>query len=112
MPMRGDQASAGGRMPLWSRDSRELFYVAPDEAIMGVRVEPGESFQSSTPVKILSAGYYIPGGTNSRSFDISPDGRRFLMIKLLPSSADAAKTTVNLEVVQNWFTELKRLVPQ
>lgn len=47
-----------------------------------------------------------PGG---RPYDIAPDGR-FLIIR--SSQVDAAGGTAqNLVVVQNWFEELKRLVP-
>ena len=42
-----------------------------------------------------------------RNFDASPDGSRFLMTKDLQPPADAKR----LIVVQNWFEELKRLVP-
>jgi hypothetical protein len=43
-----------------------------------------------------------------RTFDVAPDGRRFLMIK--EGGGDEAAPQ-NLVVVQNWFEELKRLVP-
>lgn len=47
---------------------------------------------------------------DGRTYDVSPDGRRFLMIKQV---SDAGQTTAppNLVVVQNWSEELKRLVP-
>ncbi len=42
-------------------------------------------------------------------YDVSPDGRRFLMIKQATDEGTAAP--VQLVVVQNWIEELKRLVP-
>ena len=42
-----------------------------------------------------------------RQYDVSVDGRRFLMLK----ESDSQKDVPNLIVVQNWFEELKRLVP-
>jgi serine/threonine-protein kinase len=72
-------STGGGRMPLWSRNGQELFYGAPDGALMGVRVEPGPSWRSSTPARILQGQFAYSGF--GRAFDIAPDGRRFLMIR-------------------------------
>ena len=94
-------------MPMWSRDGRELFYVGADETLLGVRVDAEKSFQYSTPKRVLAGRYYDPGGPNSRTFDISPDGQRFLMIKTVVED-DKPRDIV---VVQNWFEELKRRVP-
>ena len=75
---------------------------------MGVRVEPGPSWRSSTPERVLQGQYFYSVGGGGRAFDIAPDGRRFLMIKELGSLAGSA---TRLILVQNWFEELKRLVP-
>ena len=45
---------------------------------------------------------------DSRTFDIDPDGQRFLVVKL--AGAESA-TPPQLVLVQNWFAELQRLVP-
>jgi hypothetical protein len=44
-----------------------------------------------------------------RSYDVSPDGQRFLMALTRNRLTDLASTQMIL--VQNWFDELKRLVP-
>jgi hypothetical protein len=44
-----------------------------------------------------------------RSYDVSPDGRRFLMIK--EGGPGGTASPASLVVVQHWFEELKRLVP-
>ena len=98
-------------MPLWSHDSRELFYVTPANVVMRVVVEPGNSFRFGSPETVLDGRYFLPGGTNSRTFDISRDGQRFLMIKPVAGSASENATNA-LVVVQNWFEELKRIVPR
>jgi serine/threonine-protein kinase len=100
----------GGRMPLWSRDGRELFYVTPANVLMRVVIEPGNSFRFGSPETVLDGRYFFPGGTNSRTFDISRDGQRFLMIKPVVKSTSEDATSATLVVVQNWFEELKRLV--
>jgi hypothetical protein len=43
-------------------------------------------------------------------YDISPDGQRFLMLKQ-SSLPDRTSAPRSITVVQNWFEELKRLVP-
>ena len=47
---------------------------------------------------------------SDRTYDVSPDGQRFLMIKVGGGSDQTAPTT-NIVVIQHWFEELKRLVP-
>ena len=44
-----------------------------------------------------------------RTFDISPDGQRLLMMK--DGSAEATAAPTSLIVVQHWAQELARLVP-
>ena len=44
-----------------------------------------------------------------RMYDITPDGQRFLMIKPAETTEEGPADQVIL--VQNWFEELKRLVP-
>jgi hypothetical protein len=56
-------------------------------------------------------GRYFAGGANpGRTYDVSPDGRRFLMIKP-GGGTDSTAAPASLVVVQNWLEELKRLVP-
>jgi serine/threonine-protein kinase len=98
---------AGGTRPLWSPGGDELFYVAPDDTIMGVRVDPSAtSWSARGPVKILEGPYATTGAGSSRTYDIAKDGR-FLLVKR--SAAQSA--TPQIVVIQNWLEELKRLVP-
>ena len=62
-----------------------------------VSVQMRPKFKASQP-RVLFEGSYLP------QFDISPDGQRFLMMKL-------ATEPSLIQVVPNWFEELKRLVP-
>ncbi len=68
----------------------------------------GASFSHGAPMKLFERRYYT-GPNSGRSYDVSPDGQRFLMIKL-PEGSDQA-TPANLIVVQHWTEELKHLVP-
>ena len=48
-------------------------------------------------------------GSSGRTYDVSPDGLRFLMIKA--PGTDASTAPPALIIVQHWDEELKRLVP-
>jgi serine/threonine-protein kinase len=107
-------STAGGSQPLWARNGAELFYVALDGTLMAVPVEVrSTAWNAGAPAKILEARYFTGGFgslTLGRTYDVSPDGRRFLMIK----QGDAGSQTSappQIIVVQNWLEELKRLVP-
>ncbi len=100
--------TGGGTQPLWARNGQELFYVAPDGSLMAVPVDPRGAWGAGSPVKTLEALYATGAALGPRSYDVSPDGQRFLMVKEVPTSqADAPQ----IIVVQNWLEELKRLVP-
>jgi hypothetical protein len=99
---RGRQAA-----PL-ARDGQELFYLATTGALMRVPVEARSTVWSAgTPVVLFQGRYFT--GSQGRPYDVSPDGRRFLMVK--EAGADQGDTRPQIIVVQNWFEELKRLVP-
>jgi serine/threonine-protein kinase len=106
---RSQVSNGGGTRPVWSRDGRELFYLKADGAMVAVPVErsDGTAFVMGA-AKALFEGQYF-NTLAGRTYDVSPDGKRFLMIKnAAPSSVQAAP---QLTVVLSWFEELKRLVP-
>ena len=91
--------------PLWSPDGRELFYRdLSAEKLMVVDVEMGNEFGAGTPRALFEDWYFghIPYG---RTYDITPDGKRFVMVK------DVNPPPRRIAVIQNWFEELKRLAP-
>ncbi len=104
-----EDPSAGGVQPLWGPRARELFYVAPDGALMGVSGEArGASWSAGATTRLLEGRYFTGAGNVIRHYDVTADGQRFLMIKEDPAN-DAA--SAQIIVIQNWFEELKRLVP-
>jgi serine/threonine-protein kinase len=108
-------STGGGGHPLWARSGRELFYVAADGALMAAPVEAsGSVWVPTVPSRLFDGsryhGYGAAGGfsleaTLTRSYDVTADGQRFLMIK-----GEAPETRTGIVVVQNWSEELKRLV--
>jgi serine/threonine-protein kinase len=100
-------STAGGTRPLWAPNGQELFYVAPDGALMAVRAHPGDDrWSSGSPTKILEGPYVTRGLRDKRTYDVSADGKKFLMVK-----QPANQAAPQIVVVQNWTEELKRLVP-
>jgi eukaryotic-like serine/threonine-protein kinase len=109
-------STAGGMQPLWARNGEELFYLAPNGALMSVRIEPGTTWKAAAPTTVLKGQYFFGGALLAgapfltRTYDASPDGKRFLMIKDA-GVAGPAVAPASIVVVQNWLEELKRLVP-
>jgi serine/threonine protein kinase/Tol biopolymer transport system component len=99
---------SGGTQPLWARDGRELFYRA-GAAMMAVPVQPGPAFVFESPAVVFEEPYLV--GFGGRAYDITPDGQRFLMLKEGADGTAAEAPPDRLIVVQNWFEELRRLVP-
>jgi serine/threonine-protein kinase len=102
--------TAGGTRPLWSANGQELFYIALDGALMAVRaaLRGGTWSDAFSPAKVLEGRYETLGGLAPRTYDVSRDGQRFLMVKEVPANQAAAPQII---VVFNWVEELKRLVP-
>ncbi len=77
---------------------------------MVVPVETGSAFDNENPQELLDWPYYVVG--IGRNYDVSPDGQRFLSISVLPIDDDDAEATVpKVNIVLNWFEELKERVP-
>jgi serine/threonine-protein kinase len=100
-----------GSSSAWSRDGRELFYrqgTGKNTHMMVVPISIKTEFQQLGPPRELFAGDYS-ASTPIDSWDLSPDGRRFIMAKSV-SRPDAQPVT-RINVVLNWFAELNRLAP-
>jgi len=96
----------GGSEPLWARNGKQLFYRREDQVwVVDVRTDGG--LTTGKPRFLFEKPGY--GRTYPiRSWDLSLDGQRFLMTK-----RENRKPTPVTEMilVQNWFEDLKRLVP-
>jgi hypothetical protein len=58
---------------------------------------------------IFDGPYLAPNA--ARTYDVSPDGKRFLMIKEAPRQGDA-RAAPRLVLVQNFVEDLKRVGPK
>jgi Tol biopolymer transport system component len=103
---RAQVSTGGGTRPAWARNGREMFYLGLNGTMMAVPVErsEGSSLVTAPPKQLFKGEYFaIQAG---RTYDVSPDGKRFLMIK---DAAPRTAASPQLLVVTNWFEELKRL---
>ena len=100
----------GGTSPAWSGNGAELFYVTsiPGGPTMNaVPVKATDTgFRAGPPRKLFQGRYLMTAPF--RSYDVTPDGRRFLMIQL-PDPRPSRRQ--ELVLVENWLDELRRRVP-
>jgi serine/threonine-protein kinase len=96
-------SSDGGQELAWAPDGRELFYRNGDR-MMAVDIVTQPTLRPGKP-RLLFERAFAKGGP-WRDYDVSLDGRRFLMLK--PTREDVPLTQLN--VVLNWQEELQRLV--
>jgi serine/threonine-protein kinase len=95
-------SASGGTNPVWSRDGRELFYISGRGEMASAPIKPGPTFNPGEPTPLFPVGQFTVNG-NAGVFDVSPDGKRFLMIRPVAGLGET-----ELVVVQNWFEELKQ----
>jgi serine/threonine-protein kinase len=103
------QVATNGFAPLWSPDGRELYYQQQTAeghiAVYAVEVADAPTFTAGRTTRLF-AGPYVPSIIFGRSYDVTPDGERFLMVR----QSAGGEVLTNLSVVVNWFAELERLV--
>ena len=105
-------SNGGGTRPVWARSGREMFYLHGSLSVqmMAVPVNAGATFSAGIAEKLFEGAYFATTARSQRTYDVSADAQRFLMIKeIVPQ--DASTPAAPLIVVLNWFDELKRLVP-
>jgi Tol biopolymer transport system component len=95
----------GGLSPRWSREGRELFFEDETRVLFGIPIAPGPVFSPGSPQRLFNAFEFTAG---VGSYDVHPDGKRFLMTR--PAGV-AAYQRDELVIVQNFFDELRKKVP-
>jgi serine/threonine-protein kinase len=102
----------GARTPAWSHDGRQLFFNTPATNqifVVDVHTESGLTFGKPTLIPI--EGTIQP--VAQRNYDVMPDGNQLLVV--LPAATvrgnPAARPAQQINIVLNWFEELKARVP-
>ncbi len=96
-------STEGGVEPVWARNTGELFYRQGD-AMMSVDVTTGPTLVVGKPRRVFE-GRYATSGAFFANYDVTPDGKRLLMVK---GSVQDEPAQINL--VLNWVEEVKHLV--
>jgi hypothetical protein len=110
-------SAEGGVSPAWHPGGRELFYVSRADVrgrrrMMAVGFEPGDPARIARPRQLFEFDPHELVGFSCipvRCYDVAADGEQFYAMQVMTPPVQPVVTHVNL--VQNWFEELKRLVP-
>jgi Tol biopolymer transport system component len=93
----------GGGAPMWRADGKEIFFLAPDSTMMAVPVQSSENlFRATASPKALFATR-VRFDEYVREYDVTPDGKRFLLNQPLASASETPIT-----VIVNWPKLLER----
>jgi Tol biopolymer transport system component len=104
-------SDGGGTRPQWAPNGRELFYFSSTGALTSLPIQrQGGAFTLGTSATLFNATPYLITGMGGRTYDVSPDGARFLMTKPARPSGFPGSGR-NMEIVLNWFEEIRRAVP-
>ena len=90
----------GGAQPAWRADGKEIFYLAADGKLMSVPVELGVGLKLEVPKPLFPTRLEF---YTLRQYDVSADGKRFLLAQPLEESG-----SVPITVIVNWPALLKK----
>jgi hypothetical protein len=89
------QVSAeGGVQPLWGKDGKELFYLAPDKNLKSVQIRAGAAIDVSAPKSLFRTS--LAGKFWGSEYAVSGDGRRVYVLEPVSSPQDT------LHVITRW----------
>jgi len=99
-------STGGGFQPRWRRDGKELFFLAGQDSgaqrrdVMAVAVDTSSNgvFKAGVPQKLFTVTTPAAGSAEGGSWDVTPDGQRFLVASLSTTTAVPPIT-----VVVNWL---------
>ena len=99
-------STAGGSQPRWRRDGKEIFYIGADGRLTAVGVKTEPKFEVGAPQALFDA--QIPASLVDEFFhyDVSADGKRFLVNTVAAEKAGPAPAPIT--VIVNWQAALKR----
>ena len=107
-PLEGDierqiVSTNGGGQPQWRSDGKELFYLALDGSMMSVEIAE-EPLRVGIPKKLFQTVLVVAPSIDQ--YAVTRDGQRFLIL-----NPGEAVNISSLNIVLNWFEELKEKVP-
>ncbi len=93
----------GGMDPIWSADGKTIYFNYVRN-VYSVGIDPQNNYSAEVP-KLLFSGNFVDLGGKGWAYDES--GGRFIFVQTLESET----VTARLNVISNWFEELKMLAP-
>ena len=103
-------SQAGGTEPRWAHSGRELFFRNGAQALVAATVVPAATFTLGAQTVLFDGSqFYFDGGESARSYDVAPGDQRFVfMRRVVPTGqAAAAPAPDKLVEVTNWATEVQ-----
>jgi serine/threonine protein kinase/Tol biopolymer transport system component len=97
----------GGFASAWSPDGKEILYLNLVGKMMAVSLQDGAIFKPGRPRELFDVSQMFFPNVPLNNYDITPDGKRFLMVRNARFSGNAT----SFNVVLNWIEELKREMP-
>ena len=94
---------AGGSMPCWRGDGKELYYLTPDNNLMAAEMKEANGSLQVVATKTLFQTAAAPTRTGGSPYDAAPDGKRFLV-----NAQTSDQTSALLNVVENWTVEFRK----
>jgi Tol biopolymer transport system component len=96
-------STAGGNMPMWRGDGKEIIYRGPDETFYAASIRAaGAGLEIGVPVKLFQQRM-AHGDYERNSWTVTRDGQRFLLVVALEDNG-----TRNIQVVLNWAAGLTK----
>ena len=103
-------SNSGGSRPVWSRDGKELYYIAADRKLMAVPIQAGgrggTALNPGAPKELFQTKI---AGSIDYWFDVSRDGRFIMPVRVQQSFAERDERGVELAVD---FEEVKDPLPR
>jgi dipeptidyl aminopeptidase/acylaminoacyl peptidase len=93
-------SSSGGVTPLWSPRGDEIFFLDLDRNLVSARVTTRPAFALVGTQRLFNVEDWAVTAVSRRGFDVSPDGQRFLAVRLAGGFGGR-----RLHVIENWIAE-------
>jgi serine/threonine protein kinase len=89
----------GGSQPTWAHNGKELFYYGNGK-MMSVDVNTDSDFSAGNPKTLFDANFDFRGSFVP-SYDVTPDGKKFIAVR----SSNSTPIPASIQVILNWFAE-------
>ncbi len=93
----------GGSAPLWAHSGRELFYVSAGRTMVAAGVEARDRFRVTVRDVLFAVPDDIVLGERTTVYDVTPDDRRFIMMR----QVHVPRVRAIPILVENWGQEVE-----